>query len=200
MRQPIPEDSRYIPLTQQKSCCVPTCFQMVMLKHQIPLRPVEEIGFHLGLVVSPERKNLFYNVRTARRRPIAGYGTRIYDPRFDPNHAFQVMNIPLRFHLKPIFIFNSVAIVADYLQEIELADRDVLLCFHHGTLSDDPNKDWGHVCVFDRIYNDQIRIIDPSPDEPKWRKVSLNKMVLAMEKHGEQRSAGFWDLSLKESK
>jgi hypothetical protein len=75
---PVPDDSRYIPFTQQPSCCVPTCIQIVMYRHDIPLRPAEEIGYHLGLVVSPDRSKLFSNVRTAAEAPSsAGYGIQL---------------------------------------------------------------------------------------------------------------------------
>jgi hypothetical protein len=47
----VPSDSRYVPLTQQKWCCVPTCIQMVMIKQGIPLQPAELIGYELGLIV-----------------------------------------------------------------------------------------------------------------------------------------------------
>lgn len=47
----VPLDTRYVPLTQQKWCCVPTCFQVVMLRHNIPLVPAEVIGYHMGLIV-----------------------------------------------------------------------------------------------------------------------------------------------------
>jgi hypothetical protein len=38
----IPKNSRYIPLTQQKWCCVPMCIQMVILKHGMPLISAEK--------------------------------------------------------------------------------------------------------------------------------------------------------------
>ena len=97
MEEIVPKNSRYMPFTQQAACCVPTCFQMIMYKHGIPLKPSEEIGYHLGLVVHPDRKKLFYNVRTSSEKPPAGYGTRIYDPEFEPNNAFRKLGIPLTF-------------------------------------------------------------------------------------------------------
>ncbi len=47
----VPKDSRYIPFSQQPYCCVPTSIQMVMYRHNIPLVPAEELGYHLGLTV-----------------------------------------------------------------------------------------------------------------------------------------------------
>ena len=83
------------------------------------------------------------------------------------------------------------------IQEAEKNDTDLLLCFHHGTLVEDPEKDYGHVCVFDRVIDGRIRIIDPSPHHPKWRTVSIEKMYEAMIQHGEKKSAGLWELKLK---
>ncbi len=191
-----PIDSRYIPFTQQPACCVPTCFQMVMYRHNIPLIPAEKIGYYLGLTVHPDRAYLFYSVRTSINKPPAGYVTRIYDPEYEPNIFFKKFNIPLNFNKIPITKVKSPEDILGYLKKVETVDKDVLLCFHHGTLINDPDKDWGHVCVFDRIIDGKIRIIDPSPDYPKWRLVEINKMFEAMVKHGEQRSAGFWELEL----
>ena len=195
MSDVIHANSRYVPLTQQPACCVPTCFQMVMYKNNILLRPAEEIGYYLGLIVHPDRKKLFWNVRTSTEKPPAGYGTRIYDPQFEPNTAFKNMGVPLTCKVNPITNFNSSEIIVNYLIDSEKANKDVLLCFNHGALIDDPTKNWGHVCVFDRIIDGKIRLIDPSPDQPKWKLVSVEKMFHAMQKHGEKRSAGFWEIS-----
>src|SRR3989344_1492589 len=194
MFEATPNDSRYIPLTQQKSSCVPTCIQVVMLRHSIPLIPAEEIGYHLGLVVHPDRKNLFYNVRTSETPPPAGYGTRITEAEFEPNNAFQKLNIPLQLTIKPISQFASSKEMQDYLAFAEQESLDVLLCFNHGALLDDPTKDWGHVCVFDRLVGNEMRIVDPSPDQPKWRNVPIDKMFDAMQKHGEKKAAGLWEI------
>ncbi len=103
----IPNNSRYVPLTQQAACCVPTCIQMVMYKNGIPLIPAEEIGYHLGLIVHPDRSGLFYKVRTSTEKPPAGYGTRIYLPEFEPNVAFKKLGIPLSLTVKPVSKIGS---------------------------------------------------------------------------------------------
>ena len=192
----VPSDSRYIPFTQQPACCVPTCIQMVMYRHSIPLLSAEELGYHLGLIVHPERVSLFYNVRISEKKPSAGDGTRIYLPEFELNVGFQKLNIPLKLTKKLIDRFSTKEEVALYLQSAEKEDRDILLCFNHGVLANDSSKDWGHVCVFDRLIGDKIRIVDPSPDQPKWRIVNIEKMFTAMKKHGEKNSGGFWELKV----
>lgn len=168
---------------------------MVMYKNSIPLVPAEEIGYHLGLIVHPERAKLFYNVRTSEEKPPAGYGTRIYDPEFEPNKAFKKLGVPFTLTVKPIDQFDSSKKLLDYLNQIEKENKDALLCFHHGALVDDSSRDWGHVVVFDRIVEGKIRIVDPSPDHPKWRLVTVEKMFEAMRKHGVKRSAGVWEIN-----
>lgn len=190
--QATPDNSRYIPFTQQPSCCVPTCIQMVMYKNGIPLVPAEEIGYHLGLIVHPDRSKYFYNARTSTEKPSAGYGTRIYLPEFEPNVAFKNLNIPLHLTVRPISEIDNPGELVTLLGEVEANNNDALLCFNHGVLVDDKEKDWGHVVVFDRIVDGNIRIIDPSPEHPKWREVEANKLFNAMEKHGEKKSGGLW--------
>jgi len=192
-----PKASRYIPFTQQPACCVPTCIQMIMYKNNIPLIPAEEIGYALGLIVHPDKSNLFYNTRTSTTRPAAGYGTRIYDPEYEPNVAFKKLNIPLSFSIKSITDIRSEKQLIKTLSEVESFNQDVLICFHQGALENDPNKDWGHVCVFDRIINGEIRFIDPSPSDAKWRTFSAEALFESMQQHGAQRSAGLWYLELK---
>lgn len=169
---------------------------MVMYRHNIPLIPQEKLGYYLGLIVHPSRAKLFYNVRISKKKPPAGYGTRIYLPEFEPNVVFSKLKIPLKFTKKLISQFNSGEEILSFLQSVEKDDEDVLLCFNHGVLIDDASKNWGHVCVFDRLIGDKIKIVDPSPDHPKWRIVSIEKMFSAMKKHGEERSGGFWKLEV----
>lgn len=165
-----------------------------MYKNAIPLVSAEEIGYHLGLTVSPERSQLFYNVRTSDKKPLAGYGTRIYLPEFEPNIAFKNLGIPLKFTLLPVADRKDTKALLQQLAAIESKDGDVLLCFNQGVLHGDTDKDWGHVVVFDRLINGQVRIIDPSPDAAKWQLLDLEKLFEAMVQHGQTRSGGLWVL------
>jgi len=195
MRNVVPKDSRYIPFTQQKSCCVPTCLQMIMYKHSIPLIPAEEIGHNLGLVVNPDNALLFYNVRTLETPPRSGYGTRIFETKYNPTKVFKKLKIPLKVEIIPVVRFKSVGGFEKYLTNIEKNDENVLLCFNYGVLSNDLSKSGGHVVVFDRLKKGGIRIIDPSPSWPKWRIVTIAKMYKAMKKHKEKRSGGVWKIT-----
>lgn len=190
-----PSDSRYIPFTQQPSCCVPTSIQMVMYKNGIPLIPAEELGYHLGLVVHPDKAHFFYNVRTSPTPPSAGYGTRIYESEFEPNAVFKKLGIPLSLKVHGIKNMSSPDDLLAKLAEAEKKDRDVLFCFNHGALTDE-DKDWGHIVVFDRIVDGQLRIVDPAPEHPKWRLVTVDKMYHAMKVHSQRKTAsGIWYLN-----
>lgn len=194
-KQITPNNSRYIPFTQQPCCCAPTCIQMVMYKNNIPLIPAEKIGYYLGLIVPPSESQLFYNPRVSETKPLAGYGTRIYMDEFKPNKAFKKLNIPLSLEIIPISSFDTKEQVFDFLSKAESKNEDILFCFNHGALIDDPSRDWGHLVLFDRIIDNQFRIIDPSPSNPKWRLVNPEKMFLAMKKHGEKpTAAGLWKI------
>lgn len=196
MKNIVPLDSRYIPFTQQSQCCAPTCIQMVMYKNNIPLVPAEEIGYHLGLIVPISEARLFYNARTSENQPITGYGVRIYLEEFNPNKAFKKLKIPLNLKTIKISSFNTPDEVFDFLSKVEKENRDILFCFNHGALIDDPSRDWGHLVLFDRIIDNQFRIIDPSPTHPKWRLVKPEKMFSAMKKHGEKSpAAGLWEIT-----
>lgn len=185
-------NSRYIPLTQQPFCCVPTCIQMVMYKEGIPLLSSEVIGSALGLIVPPKYSSLFMRVQTDNTPPLAGYGTRIYEPDYEPNEALAAIGVPLHLSFELISRFSSPNALAIGLTEIEKNNQNALLCFNQGDLIDEPDRDWGHVCVFDRVENGQIALVDPSPDHAKLRMVSIEKLYNAMLKHGDERSAGVW--------
>lgn len=198
----VPKDSRYIPFSQQPYCCVPTSIQMVMYRHNIPLIPAEELGYYLGLTVPKEANKFFWNAKTGKRpkssfRPIAGYGTQIYEKNYEPNKVFKKLGIPLLMELKPIENFINFLEFKKYLSVLSQKDFDVLMCFHHGTLANDPEKDNGHVVVLDKIYtkNSTIRFIDPTRGA-KWKIVTMEKMYNAMKAHANGKVAGFWELYL----
>jgi hypothetical protein len=189
----IPKDSRYIPLTQQQYCCVPTCIQMVMLKHNIPLVPAELIGYHMGLIVPKNKLNLFWNGR-AGKKPPAGFGTQL-DKEYNPNTSFKKLNIPLKMSWNLINNFHNIEEINLYLTNIE--NKDILICFDWGTLFNKKHHN-GHVCLIDKVYpsKKELRIIDPEYDVPKWRIIKTEKLFEAMKFHGQKNCAGFWELNL----
>lgn len=193
MKNIIPKDTRYIPLTQQRSCCVPTSISIVMYKLGLPLRPQELLGRYLGLIVSKESKGLFWNPRTGKK-PKAGYGTRTRLKQYNPNSAFKKLGIPLKMTVHPIDKFKTKKDFVSFVLNCVKRSKNILVCFNQGVLSNN-NKNAGHVCVVDQIYpsKDTIRLIDPSSNQPKWREVKINKLKKAMELHP-AKGGGFWEL------
>lgn len=189
----IPSDTRYTPLTQQKWCCVPTCLQIVMLRHNIPLVHAELIGYYMGLIVPEDGEAYFWNARTGEKPP-AGYGTQADKKEYTPNAVFKKLHIPLKMTWSLINKFKSVDEFKEYLSQAH--DKDLLVCYDWGKLFDNPGYQGGHVCVLDRVYIDknEVRMIDPDYDAPKWRVVDINKLYEAMKFHGPEKSGGFWEL------
>ena len=193
MKKIIPKDSRYVPLTQQKWCCVPTCIQMIMLRHKITLIPAELLGYEMGLIVPKEDEKLFCKVRTGKMPP-AGYGTQEANPKFDPNIAFKRLKIPLKFSRNFINNFSDYRSFLKYLKNFDNS-KDVMACFDWGTLFDKSHHG-GHVCLIDKIDMEKkkVRLIDPSPKYSKWTIVSMKKLFKAMKFHEAKKSGGFWEI------
>jgi len=169
---------------------------MVMYRNGIPLRPAEEIGYHLGLIVRPEQSNLFANVRTAVEPPPAGYGIQIHEPEYEPDKAFARMGIPLNFKVEPIKNFSSAKELLERLREHEREDHDALVAFNLGALIDDPSLNQAHhACVFDRIIDGGIRLVDPSFYAPKWRIFDPERLFNAMQMHVSSDWGGIWLLT-----
>jgi hypothetical protein len=193
MKNIVPKDSRYIPLVQEQSCCAVACILMVMYKRSIPLIAQELLGYHLGLVVSPDNRHLFWNARTGKK-PKSGFGTQIFSKLYEPNNAFKKLKIPLQFSVHHVDTFKTEKEFKKFIVDAVKADRDLLVCFDHGHFNDE-EKHAGHVCVIDRIYpkKDLVRLIDPSPNRPKWRLVKIAKLKKAMELHP-ANGGSFWEL------
>lgn len=73
---------------------------------------------------------------------------------------------------------------------------DDLVCYDWGKLFNKSDNQGGHVCVFDRVSLDknELRIIDPDYNAPKWRVIKIDMLFEAMKYHGQDKSAGFWEL------
>ncbi len=188
----IPSDTRYLPLTQQRWCCVPACIQIIMLRHSIPLVPAELLGYHLGLTVPEEELQYFWRGRTGKK-PHAGWGTQIKKEEYSPNVVFERLGIPLRVGLKLISTFPDYDAVKDYLNETINRDKDVLVCFDSHVLYGTEYQG-GHVCVVDKADGEKVRLIDTLYKAPKWREVALKKLYEAMKVHGDEKSGGFWEI------
>lgn len=166
-----------------------------MYRNGIPLIPIEELGYHLGLTVNTKDAPLFYKARSSDYPPvISGFGTRILEPEYEPNKVFQRLKIPLEFTLVDAIDIPSVEGLKQTLSDIEIKDHDAMLCFNHGVLKGKYQPFSGHVVVFDRIIEDEIRIVDVSPNYPKWRMVDAEVMFDAIRQH-KDAGGGIWIFS-----
>lgn len=185
----VPFDGRYLPFVQQPYCCVPTCVQMVLYKNGLKLLSQEEIGKELGLVVPPEAAKSFYNVETSERPPVeSGFGTRIQNAEFSLEKLIKEQNWP--FHFEPLLSskFQTAKDLIERLQKDEAKDNDVLVCFQN-------DSGYGHVCVFDRVLGEEIRLMNPSPEAPKWHIMNAEELFDRIQKHGDENFGGIWEFS-----
>ena len=168
---------------------------MVMYRNNISLQSQEDIGYELGLTVPKEDAHLFNKVRTGKK-PSAGWGTQIQKPEFDINRFFEKFNIPYEVERFSIKDLPKTAALKNKLQEIEAAGHDALLCFDYGILWGVDHKG-GHVCIFDKLSESQVHIIDPERNVPKFRVVSLERLHQAIRMHGVRNACGVWEIRPK---
>jgi hypothetical protein len=183
MKDITPKNTRYIPFTQQNSCCVPTSISIVMYKLGIPLIPQELLGYHLGLILDKEKEHLFWNVRTGKR-PGTGYGTQINKEQYEINSIFKKLKIPIKVINYPIDNFKTKKELISFISNNIKNNKDLVVLLNSDVLNNTKNNN-GHACVVDRIYptKDIIRLIDPSAVQAKWREFKIDKFIKAMKLH-----------------
>ncbi len=180
--------SRYIPLTQQPYCCVPTTIQMILLRKNLPLLSQENIGYDLGLTVPEEYYEILPNARRGEK-PISGWGTQIGKKEFSLNSFFEKNNYPLRYEY--YFPKSINGDLKGWIQQQIQLNNDVIACFNYKDLYQTGN-DGGHVCLIDQIEDENVILVEPERNFPKFRRVNFDDLIKSMISHGEERSGGFW--------
>lgn len=185
---PIPKNFRYVPMIQQKGCCVAACISMIMLKHRIPLVPQELLFDKLGISTLPHPaiKKVFWN-------PIKPEcwcaGKQSEEKRI--NKALGDLNIPLSMR---IISLNQLADPRSYLKKIENRDWDVLAAFNYSMLYEKRPGDYNHVSVIDRVdlKRNEVRLVDPIQTEESsvWRVVRIEQLLRAIKCYN--YFGGFW--------
>lgn len=183
MKDIIPKDTKYVPFTQQNSCCVPTSMSIVMYKNGIPLISQELLGYHLGLILDKKYKKLFWNVRTGKR-PESGYGTQLNKKECEINSVFKKLKIPLSVIERHIDSFKNKEELINFIKNGIQKDKDLIVLLASDVLNGTQNNN-GHACVIDRIYPSKnlIRLVDPSAVQPKWREIKIDKFIKAVKLH-----------------
>lgn len=186
--QPAHESTRYRPISQKPYCCVPTSLQMALEKNGLPKLTQEAIGAQLGLVVPPAYADEFENVQVSEAPVVSsGFGTRIQDPAYSLEHLISEMQWPFALTKHLSSTLANEESLHRLLDSVESKDGDALICYQN-------DKGYGHVVVFDRIIDGQIRIVDPSPDFDKWREMSVSEVYDRIQKHGDKNMGGLWIL------
>lgn len=154
-----------------------------MYKLGIPLIPIEQLGYHLGLIVDKEHKNLFWNARTGKK-PGAGYGTQINTKRYEINSIFKKLKIPIKVFTRTLDDFTNKKELVSYVAGCVSQNRDLIVFLNSDVLNGTKNNN-GHACVIDRIYPQKniVRLIDPLPLWAKWREIGLAKFMRAIKMH-----------------
>jgi len=191
MKEIIPKDTRYVPLTQQRSCCVPASISIIMYKLGIPLVSQEVLGYHLGLIIRKKHKNLFWNQKTGKKYK-TGYGVNKSITEY--NKVFKKLKIPLKIITYPIKNFKTTEEIISFIENLCKKDKDFSVILNSGVLNNNKKKA-GHMCVVDRIYPNKksVRLIDPSFNRPKWRIIEISKLKKAMELHPTKEGGAFWE-------
>jgi len=162
---------------------------MILLKRGFPLISQEDIGYDLGLTVPKEDKKLFRRVRIGNK-PNAGWGTQVGKEIYSINHFFNKNRI----NLKEEYVFlTGIKEITEFLEE-NLGIKDIIVCFNYKTLYG-TGESTGHVSIIESLKGNDLILIDPSFRAPKYRKVSLQKLSKAIEKHGKDKRGGFWIVS-----
>jgi len=155
----------YIPLTQQKYCCIPTCIQMILLRKNLKLYSQEEIGAKLGLVIPKKLKHLFSNIVKTGKKPKRGYGTREVENKFHLNKFFIAKNISLRSTRVRI----SESQNPKKLIETNLRKGNDIIVIYNNKGIDKRGKSFGHGCLISEIKNNEVSLINPSSKKEKKR-------------------------------
>lgn len=159
---------------------------MVLRKRNLPLYAQEDIASDLGLVV-PERYRKLFPKAKPGKKPAAGWGTQADKEEYSINAFFKKHGLLLH---KTYFPLSRIKDAKKWIAGQIKNDNDILACFNYGKLYN--GKGEGHVSVLDSICGDVVILIDPEKDVPKYREVSLEKLLASVKFHGEKNMGGFW--------
>lgn len=180
----------YIPLTQQKYCCLPCCVQWVMLRRGLKLLSQDEMAKDLGVVISPEDQRLFnVKMKFAKKLPKnkGGYGVWTYKiPQFLKKHK-----IPFTVER---FYPSKISDVKEFLSENLKAGNDIIVSFNMAAYAKpESGVNYGHSCVIDAVAEKKDGVIvtlgDPAYTHRKFFDINLEKLLDGMsEKYGDEKS------------
>jgi len=177
----------YIPLIQQRLCCVACAVQWILLRRGLKLVDQETIANALDLMVPKKYKNLFITkVKVGKKTPKRGWGTNETDGT-KINKFFKKYRIPLK--TKKIFhseIKEPAKLIADNLKK----GNDLMIITYMSAIK--PKHRYGHALLVSEIILDKkpkLIVGDPDFIAKKFYEVDLNKVIKGMDKKfdGEER-------------
>lgn len=180
----------YIPLTQQKYCCLPCCLQWIMLRRGLKLASQDEMAKNLGVVIAPEDQRLFnVKMKISKKLPKGktGYGVWTYKiPQFLKKYG-----IPLKVkRFYPSKIKNVTKFLSDNLE----SGNDIIVSFNMAAYAKpERGVNYVHSCVIDSIkIRDRSVIVtlgDPAFSHRKFFDIELEKLLSGMSvKYGKEKS------------
>ena len=177
---------KYKVIKQKPYCCVLACISIILDRRGISHGSQEEIGYKLGLIVPPEDAHFFERVRTGPK-PLAGYGTQVSKARYSINSFFRKAGINLK---ETYYWIEDIKTPKRFIADQLASGNDIMVCFNYKALYG--RGDWGHVSIIESMDNDTVTLIEPGKNSPSRRKVSIDKLLHAMEVHGRPRRGGLW--------
>jgi len=188
----------YVPLTQQRMCCVPCAIQWVLLRRKLPIFSQEEIGNALDLTVPTRHKKLFgRHVKVSRKMPPHGWGAKT-DGHEALNAFFKERKIPLRAqHIKHSDLKEPGQLIERNIKK----GNDVVVITFMGVIN--KKYRWGHALVVSAIQRGLpghsnktlVTVGDPNFIAPKFYDLPLEKVVKGMSKKHGKAERGLYIIS-----
>lgn len=184
---------RYIHISQKPYCCVPACMQMVLRRRGLPTPTQSNIGYALGMLLPPAKRDVFDIKSHTGKQPKAGWGTRINKKKYSLQNFFLKNSLPLVEKFYSASNFKSKNQLKSFLKKNIEKDDDLLTCFSYSLYNKESKI--GHASLISKIdTKDNVILVDPGRKYKKPRTVSLDDYYIALKKHPD---GGIWHITSK---
>ena len=180
----------YKPLVQLPYCCGVCSFQWILFRRGY-WADQEEIAWYCKLkILKKDSKKFVRKMRIAKSKK--EWGTSVEKFHIYANELLRKKKIPLK--IEHHFI-SKIKNPREFVIKNLKAGHDIMLDFHwFGLGKKDKSWNCGHACVISEFDSNKniLTLGNPSQNQPKFWKVSLNKIVKAMDKKYDGHERGFW--------
>jgi hypothetical protein len=179
----------YVPLTQQKYCCLPCCIQWILLRRGMKLLSQDEMARDLGVVIAPEDQRLFnIKMKVTKKLPRGklGYGTWSYTiPNFLKKHKIP---LTVRRHYP-----SKLDDVKKFLCEHLKTGNDIIVSYNVAAYAKPGSGvKYVHSCIVDSVTSNKKDVIvtlgDPAYSHRKFFDIELQKLLNGMTNYGEEKN------------